>query len=266
MFIKRYLEGYRRNKFLVKNMVLRDIKQRYSGSILGILWIFIQPLSTVIIYTFVFSLILKVKLGPEFAGVNFTLWLLAGMIPWLFINETTNRSVNAILENANLIKKTLVDSKWIIVSYILTGLFNFSLFLIVFFLLLLFFNVSIGDNFYFLIYYIVILSLFVTGLSWVISALNVFIRDIGQILGVLLNVWFYLTPIIYPINLIPDKYKMWIEMNPLFHIVEGFRVTMLSTKSLNFSSIIYATLFSVLSFYFGKRIFKKLQDGFVDVL
>lgn len=264
--IRSVITSFNQNKYLLKSMVKRDIKQRYTGSLLGLFWFIFQPLSTVLIYTFVFSFILKAKLGPEYGGITFSIWLLSGLIPWMFVNEVLNRSVNVILDNAALIKKTIIDTKWLVFSYLVTGMFNFLIFLILLLALLLYFKVFIGLKILLIVYYFVILSMFTLGISWIIASINVYLRDVGQFLGVLLNIWFYLTPIIYPISIIPEKYRIFIEINPLFHLIDGFRTTLLTNQIASFPSILYCTIFSLVLFLYGHKLFVRLKAGFVDVL
>lgn len=266
MQINIFLKGLIQNRFLIQSMILKEIKQRYSGSVLGISWILLQPLTMILIYTFVFSVVLKAKLGPEYGGLNFSVWLVAGLIPWMFFNEVLNRSSNVLLDNTSLLKKTLVDPKMIIFSSVGSPLVNFFIFLVVFSIILLYFKIHFFIHIFAALIYIFLLLCFSIGLLFALSSLNVYLRDIGQFLGVFLNIWFYLTPIIYPIQLIPDRYRIFIEMNPLYHYIEGFRSALITTQPINISSMFYCFLFSVLSLSLGRMIYKKLKEGFVDVL
>ncbi|OKP94373.1 ABC transporter permease [Paenibacillus sp. P46E] len=260
------LSSLRENKYLIKNMIIRDIKQRYTGSALGLVWFFIQPLATILIYTFVFSFVLKSKLGPEYGGLSFSIWLICGLIPWMYFNEVIVRGTNSLIDNASLIKKTIFNTKWTVFSYLLSGMFSFFVFLFIVFILFFFFHVSITWKLFLLPVYIIIFSTFMYGIALLLSALNVYLRDINQFLSVFLNVWFYLTPIVYPITIIPDKYRFFLEINPLYHYIQGFRDIMLSTGDFNISSFCYMTLFAVLSLTLGLKVFNKLKDGFADVL
>lgn len=262
----RLFNSLQENKYLIKNMVIRDIKQRYTGSALGLLWFFIQPISMILIYTFVFSFVLKAKLGPEFGGLNFSVWLVSGLVPWMFFNEVIVRSTGSLIDNASLIKKTIFNTKWTVFSYLLSGLFSFIVFNLVVILLLIIFKVPITWNITLIFPYAIVLSIFMFGMSLALSALNVYLRDINQFLSVFLNVWFYLTPIVYPINIIPTQYRFFIEINPLYHFINNFRLIVLATGEMNISSFLYMTCWALCSIYFGLKIFNKLKDGFADVL
>ncbi|KAA8785639.1 ABC transporter permease [Paenibacillus amylolyticus] len=262
----RFLNSLQQNKYLIKNMVVRDIRQRYSGSALGLLWFFIQPISMILIYTFVFSFVLKAKLGPEFGGLNFSVWLVSGLVPWMYFNEVIVRSTGSLIDNASLIKKTIFNTKWTVFSYLLTGLFTFIVFFLVVILLLIIFRVSVSWGILLIAPYLILLSVFMFGLSLALAALNVYLRDINQFLSVFLNVWFYLTPIVYPINIIPEKYRFFLEINPLYHFINNFRLIVLATGEMNVSSFLYMSCWAFISIFFGLKIFNKLKDGFADVL
>ncbi|WP_268624025.1 ABC transporter permease [Paenibacillus alvei] len=264
--ISRFVSSYRQNHYLVKNMLMRDVKKRYIGSTFGAFWFFFQPIMTVAIYTFVFSFILKAKLGPEFGGMNFSIWLICGLVPWMYFNEVIVRGVNAILDNTSLITKTVVDTRWIIFSYVLSSLFTFFVFLIVIFILLFIYSVPITWNLIVLPYYTLMLGLFSSGLALGLAALNVYVRDVAQIISIILNVWFYFTPIVYPETIIPEQFRFYLELNPVYHFMEGFRVSLLSSGNINISGMLYVALFSLMSFIVGMKVFNKLKDGFADVL
>ncbi|MCL6601796.1 MAG: ABC transporter permease [Paenibacillus sp.] len=260
------INSLRENKYLIKNMIIRDIKQRYTGSALGIIWFFLQPLATILIYTFVFSFVLKSKLGPEYGGLSFSIWLICGLVPWMYFNEVIVRGTNALIDNASLIKKTIFNTKWTVFSYLLSGMFSFFVFILIVFILFIFFQVPLSWNLVFLPLYIIVLSMFMFGISLLLSSLNVYLRDINQFLSVFLNVWFYLTPIVYPINIIPEKFRFYLEINPLYHFIQNFRNIMLSTGDFNISSFLYMLTFSIISLVMGLKVFNKLKDGFADVL
>lgn len=248
-------------------MLIRDIKQRYVGSMFGLFWFFFQPIMTVLIYTFVFSFVLKAKLGPEFGGMNFSIWLISGLVPWMFFNEVLVRGTNSLLDNSSLIKKTIVDTRWIILSNTLSSLFSFLVFLVIVFILLGVFGIALSLKVILLPCYILMMGIFAFGLALSLSALNVYLRDIAQFVSIFLNIWFYLTPIVYPISIIPEKYRFFLEINPVYHFISGFRFALLSTNEpMNISSFLYVAFFSILTLVMGLKIFNRLKDGFADVL
>ncbi len=213
------------NRYMIRSLVVRDIRSRYIGSFLGLFWSFIHPITQLFIYYFVFSVILKIKLGPEYGGTHFAIWLLVGLLPWMLFSEVVSRGPNAVLEQANLIKKTLFPSEILPFSHLAAAMINH----LIAFLTLLVFILILGDQIMLktviVLFYLFAVGIFAMGLSWILSGLNVFLRDIGQIVGVIMNIWFYLTPVIYPSSLIPEKYQTIMKLNPMFHAVEGYRMS-----------------------------------------
>jgi ABC-type polysaccharide/polyol phosphate export permease len=251
---------------MIRSWVVRDIRSRYVGSFLGLFWSVIHPLSQLVIYYFVFSVILKVKLGPEYGETHFVIWLLVGLLPWIFFADVATRSPGAVLEQANLIKKTVFPSEILPLSHLVAALINH---LITFFILIVFVFFVEGSLSWKVVGVLPVLmavGLFALGLAWILSSLNVFLRDIGQVVGVLINLWFYLTPVIYPIHLIPNPYRSLLQWNPMLHAVEGYRKAVLGQAAPSPFGLLYLTGVGLLLFGIGGWIFKKLKPAFADVL
>jgi len=252
---------------MIKNIVERDLKNRYIGSILGFLWTILNPLSQIVIYYYVFSIVLKVKLGDEYQNVNFAMWLVCGLLPWMMFGEVMGKVTNVILDNANLITKTVFPSEILPFSTLCSGIINHLIALILVFIFGLAFSViKISVVTPIFLVYLFCMLMFILGLGWILASLNVFIRDIGQFIGIVLNLWFYWTPIIYPIKAIPGKYWFWLKINPVYHVVEGYRASLLSIGSFPIKGMIYLFVVSLFTFLIGGIIFKKLKYSFSDVL
>jgi len=261
-----FVRNIYQNSYMIRTLVRRDLRGRYVGSFLGLFWSFIHPLSQICIYYFVFSVILKVKLGPEYGGMSFTIWLIAGLLPWMFFAEVVTRSPTAVLEQANLITKMVFPSEILPFCHLIAASINhfISMGLFVVFLYI----VGYGLSFKFLLVLPILFStcLFALGLSWMLSALNVFLRDIGQIIGVVVNIWFFLTPIIYPRHVIPEKYQGLYGLNPMLHAVEGYRTALLGKMDFNMESLLYLFVPALVMFALGGLVFKKLKPAFVDTI
>ncbi|KXG76283.1 Teichoic acid translocation permease protein TagG [Thermotalea metallivorans] len=248
-------------------MVKRDLKAKYAGSILGFVWSIIQPLTMLLIYYFVFSAVLKVRLGVDDSNPNFLIWLMCGLFPWIFLSEIIGRSSSVLLENASLITKLNFSSEVLPLVLVISSFVNHMIAMS-----LLFF---IGISFKFIILNIrMILFLLYTfyagiiglSLGWIVSSLNVFIRDIAQVVSVILNIWFYATPIVYPGYQIPEKVLTFMRLNPLYFIVEGYRGAILGYQSIDYYGIKFLTLTSIILFILGGMIFKYLKRDFANVL
>jgi len=247
-------------------MVIRDIRARYMGSFLGFFWSVIHPVTQLLIYYFVFAVVIKMRLGPEYGGANYAIWLIAGLLPWMLFAEAVTRAPNAVLEQSNLVKKMVFPSEIFPIVNLTAAVVNHLIGLAI---LLAFLTVS-GYGFSLKIVlifpYLFLTGLLVLGISWFLSAVNVFLRDIGQIISVVVNIWFFLTPVIYPSNLIPKSLGGLFRLNPMFYVVEGYRTALLGKMVFDFDGMAYALLVGVTIFVLGGLTFKRLKPAFPDVL
>lgn len=251
---------------MIRSLVVRDIRARYVGSSLGIFWSVVHPLSQLLIYYFVFSLILKVKLGPEYGGTHFAIWLIVGLLPWMLFSEVVLRAPGAVLEQANLIKKTIFPSEVLPFSHLAAAMVNHFIALGILLIFIGAFDVGLSLRAILVIPYLVAIGILAMGISWILSAFNVFLRDIGQVIGLFINVWFYFTPIIYPRDLIPEKFQDLLWLNPMSHAVEGYRMALLGQTTPEPWSLIYLFSIGLCLFGVGGLVFKQLKPAFADVL
>ncbi len=263
---KNFLISIYQNSYMIRSMVLRDLRARYVGSFLGIFWSVIHPLTQLLIYYFIFSVILKIKLGPEFDGTNFAMWLVAGLLPWMFFAEIVTRSPGAVLEQSSLITKTVFPSEILPLVHLIAAIINHLIGMVIFLVFLLIFGQSISLKIFLILPFMLTTCIFALGIAWLISALNVFLRDVGQIIGVFVNIWFFLTPIIYPRHLIPDNFQTLYGLNPMLHAVEAYRVGLLGKTELYLEEVSYVLLLGLFTFVVGGLIFRKLKPAFADVL
>lgn len=250
---------------MIMAMAMRDIQIRYAGTLGGFAWSIIQPLMMILIYCFVFSVGFKVK--PP-GGIPFIVVFLCGLIPWLIFSETLMSSVRVITANTHLTKKTVFPTEILPVTCLVASLIPHCVMLIILIIVLLVNNISFSFyNFQFL-YYLFALSVFSLGLNWLFSAINVFCRDVGQTLGIVLNMWFWITPIVWPLNMIPQKYQYFIKLNPMYYIVEGYRSSFVYHVPFwhNYSMAIYFWIICLSVFIIGAFTFKKLKPEFAEVL
>jgi lipopolysaccharide transport system permease protein len=253
---------------LIKNFVIRDLRSRYIGSFMGLFWSVIHPIVLVVSYTFVFAVVFKVRPIALSGTDNFPLFLFCGILPWLLFSDTLVRSSTAVIDNSNLITKTLFPSEILPLTILLSGLVNHAIGFGIL-LIMLFWVVGKVSVFILLVpVYLFFLMLFTLGLSWLVSSLNVFVRDVSQVLSVLLTFWFWFTPIFFA----PEQVKNlpWLlnlmRLNPLAHVVLGYRACILPNQIPHLNSLLVLAVSSLSVFVLGGLFFRNIKREFVDVL
>ena len=252
-------------RHLIRSFARRELRNQYVGSFLGVIWTFIHPLVMILVFWFVFSYGLRVK---PMNNVPFVVWLTAGMAPWFAFADILNSSAISVIGNANLIKKTLFPSEILPVIRIVCGLVIHGVFLAVLLGLIFFQRMPLSLYYFQSLYYLLCLCVFVIGLGWAASALNVFIRDVAQIVGVFMQVGFWATPIFWDINIMPPKVQFLLKLNPMFYIIQGYRESFI--YFVPFWKHPWQTLYfwslALLAFAVGALIFQRLKPQFADVL
>lgn len=249
---------------LIITFVKRALIGRYRGSFLGIIWSFINPLFSLIIYTIIFSFLFKIR--PSSRDVPYSFFLFTGMIPWIAFSEAVSHSTGVILENVNLVKKTVFPLEILPLATTLTG-FVHSIFGLMILLAGIFLVEHTLHPTLFLLPVVMSLQLiFTAGLCWFLASISVFIRDTNQIAGLGLTGWMYLTPILYPIEMIPDRFRWIWAINPMYGIVEGYRNLLLYGLLPEWKSLIFASLVAIVLFIFGYLWFIKTKKVFADII
>ncbi len=255
-----------RNRSLIRTLVRRDILSRYSGSFGGVFWTILNPLLLMLTYFFVFGLVLNSRIPGDPSPVGFALYLLCGMLPWLAFSEAAGRAPGILLEHRNFIKKLLFPVEILPVNLAVTGLvtefFGLALFVAAVFLTRGHLPVTA--------LYVPLIAipqfLFTAGLCWFLAALGAFVRDLAQINGFLLTIWFFITPICYPEQSMPVVARAWLEKNPFYILVHAYRTVLLDGVAPDWTPIIWLTAISGLIFIAGHAWFYKLRRSFADLL
>ena len=253
------------HRYLVMSMAKREIAAQYVGSFLGFVWTFIKPLVMICVFWFVFSVGFRSK---PMADVPFVVWLAAGLAPWFCFSDIVMSSTGAVIGNAPLVKKTLFPSQILPVVKLLSGLITHAVFLTILLGLLLFEGIPLTIFTLQFIYYLVCFSLLALGISWFVSALNVFVRDVGQLVAVALQIGFWGTPIFWDINIMSEKIRVLMLLNPVFYIVQGYRESFIHFVPFwhhGFQTV-YFWVFTMLSLLVGAFVFRRLKPQFADVL
>ncbi|MBZ2183912.1 MAG: ABC transporter permease [Bryobacter sp.] len=262
--------GFLRNlierRSLLFQMVRRDFERRYVGSIGGWLWGLAQPLVLLLSWTFVFHICLKMGVPPGQGTSNYTLFLFTGYLPWMLFSETLTRSSTSLLENSNLITKTVFPSEMIPVSVFFSSLVNHGLTFAIALIAVIFFDGGISYFVWLLPVYILLLGLLSIGLSWMIAAFQVYLRDTAQVVTVVLSLWFWVTPIFIDIEQIPERFRWLPALNPLSFLVKAYRERILTHRLPDWSELAFLAASSGLAFLLGGLVFKQLKKGFADVL
>lgn len=250
---------------MIKVLAIREIQSRYVGTLGGFTWSVLNPLLMILVFWFIFSVGFKV--APA-GGVPFILIFLCGLIPWTLFSETLMANTNALLGSSHFVTKMVFPTEILSVVNMVASLITHCIMLII--LLILMFLNDIPFSIYNLqfVYYLLGLAVFMIGLSWFFSALNVFYRDIGQILGVVLNLWFWMTPVVWAMDIIPEKYQYYFNFNPMVYIVAGYKYSFIYHIPFwtNFRSGIYFWVVSLSSFIIGGLTFRRLKPEFAEVL
>jgi lipopolysaccharide transport system permease protein len=250
---------------LIIQLVKRDFQQRYIGSAAGWLWGLIHPLVLLASYVFVFDFCLQQKPAPGSVTTNYPMLLFAGMLPWLLFSETVLRSSGCLVEQANLITKTVFPAEIVPVSIFLSSLINHALAVCLVIAGAAVFLHHTSPILVLLPFLMLLVGLFAVGIGWVAAALQVYLRDTAQVLTVLLTLWFWSTPIL----LTEDKFRGWavllLRANPLTYIVRAYRETLLG-HGVSLLDLGSTTVFAVAAFVGGGLIFRYMKRGFADVL
>jgi len=250
---------------LLFQLVRRDFRQRYIGSAAGWVWGFIHPLVLLLSWFFVFQICLKVPLPADEVTQNYAVFLLCGFLPWLLFQETVQRSATSLVENANLITKTIFPAEVIPVAMFLSSLIS-HLFPLLLAVVVAGVMREIGPLALLLPLYIIPLGLFAIGIGWIVSSLHVYLRDTAQAVTVMLTLWFWMTPVLLSENQYPARLRFLLALNPLAYLARAYRDRLLSSRLPSIEDYAIITAFGVASFLVGGLFFRHVKRGFADVL
>lgn len=254
-----------RFRFLLRELVLRDLRSRYAGSLLGFVWAFVHPLWQLALFSFVFAYVLKVPLVGE-RTASFPLFLFAGLLPWLGVQEGIQRATTVVGENANLVKKLRFPSQLLVLSVVLGSFAHQGVALLVFGLIQVARQGLDGGALPWLALGIAGQLALTFGVGLAAAALQVFFRDVVQLVGIALSAWFYLTPIVYPVGLVPAPLREPLLYNPLAAVVGLYRAALLGSAPPPVGSLVALLLAAVLALLAGWGLFRRLRPAFADEL
>jgi lipopolysaccharide transport system permease protein len=253
----------RHHAFLLKELVKRDFQGRYAGSLLGFVWSFVQPLWMLLLFTFVFSTVMRIPLTGSRTG-HFGIFLFCGLLPWMALHEGVLRASTAITDNASLVKKLRFPAEILVLAVVLAALLHEAIAAVIFLGVLAALGELAWGGLPLLLLALPLQVALTLGLGLLFGSLHVFFRDIAQVLGLVFTGWFYLTPIVYPAALVPARFRAWIELNPLTPLVELYRQAFLGGGAAPVPGTGVLALAAVVLLSAGFLLFGRLKAAFVD--
>ncbi|MBQ3544488.1 MAG: ABC transporter permease [Lachnospiraceae bacterium] len=257
------------NRKLIMNLAKSDFKTKYAGSFLGIIWAFVQPVITVIVYSVVFQCVFA---QPDIGNVPYVLWLITGLVPWFFFNDALNGGTNALLEYNYLVKKVVFKISILPIVKMISALFVHLFFIGFTVLIYAICGVIPGFTALQILYYMLCSFVFTLGITYITSAIVIFFRDLTQIISIVLQVGMWFTPILWNIDNpafnLPESVRKILMLNPMYYIVCGYRDSLINEVWFweRPTLTLYFWCFTGLTFVVGIFVFKRLRVHFADVL
>jgi ABC-type polysaccharide/polyol phosphate export permease len=251
---------------LIRTLTLRDLQARYRESAGGVLWAVLHPLVLLLLYTFVFSTVLQIRLGPEAGTPYFAIFLLVGLLPWQAVHEALTRSTTVLLEHPTLVKRTPFPTEilpaFVTLSALVTQLVATAL--------LIGLLVALGHppraSLALFPLLLALQAALTLGLGWALASLNVYLRDVGHVLGIGLTLWVFLTPIFYPSTLFPPAARFLLLANPLAILVEAYRAILIRAAWPDPGPLLLLIVAAAALLGGGFWLFRRLEPGFADVM
>jgi ABC-type polysaccharide/polyol phosphate export permease len=253
-------------RFMLGAMALRELKATYVGSFFGFFWAVLNPLSQIAIYGVVFGSFLKGSVPPEYGTNSFFLYLVAGLMPWQFFSQTVGQSTNVLLAHDHLVKKAVGFPCEVLPIVTVISNTVSQLVSIVLLCVIITFTHHVSAYILLVFVYLFFTIIICTGLGWILSSLTVFLRDIPQIIGLILMGLFFFTPICYPPSIVPAKVLFLMKLNPLYHVIEGYRLACLPGRVLPTADLAYLAVSSLVITIIGAVLFRKLKPEFAEVM
>lgn len=254
------------SRYLVAELVARDIRSRYMGSLLGLFWSVLNPLLQLGLYTLVFSVFLKVRMDEHHTTARFAEMLFCALLPWTALHECASRSAGSFLEHANLVRKASFPLEVLPFSLVMSALIHQALASLVFALVIIASGSLTWTHLPWLLVLVPLQAVFMFGSGLLFSSINVFFRDTAQMLGVLLMFLFWLTPIVYSRSMLPPPYDLLLAANPLTHLVEAYRHAFFGTPDLSPIGILYWASFAVAVLAVGIGTLRRSRPQILDLV
>ncbi|MBW3556189.1 MAG: ABC transporter permease [Actinobacteria bacterium] len=271
------LADYRESRELLTHLTLRELRGKYKRSTLGWAWSLLNPLSTMLIFTIVFRVFFRAEApeGSPSGLSSFALFLLCGLLPWNFLTNSVFGSLGTVIGNASLIRKTYFPRELLVVSQVASWIVSFLLELSLLAVILLIVGNMVLPLVPVVLALVVVLALFATGLSLALSVFNVFFRDVQHFVGIFFQAWFYLSPIVYSVDLVPERHAIFgtdvplraiYKWNPMAAFAEAFRDCLYHLRLPSLSTFAYLVTIAVATFLLGLFIFGRFEGRLAEEL
>ncbi len=251
---------------LIRSMVKRDLTSRYRGSFMGLAWAVITPAVMIVIFTLIFSGIFNARFGTDTGQLSFAVHLFCGLLPWIAFSDGVQRSTTSLTENVNLVKRVVFPIEAMPVNMALSALVQQLIGTIVLIAAALILQKTLHPTMLMLPLLLIPQLMATIGLGWLMASLGVFIRDMPQFNQLVLSTWMYLTPIFYPENIIPQKYKWMVDFNPMAPLIRSYRRILLEGRMPDWQGLGITTIFALICFGLGYWWFERTKKAFADVL
>lgn len=258
----RYILDFFRYRELIELLTGREIKIRYKQSALGILWALFQPAVMVVLFTAIFTKIVRMPTGD----IPYPVFFLSGLIPWTFFANSLSASIPSIVTNVDLVKKIYFPRVILPLVSIFAAAFDFAITFILLIVLMLIFKIQITAWVLFLPVIILVQFILTVGLALLFSALNVFYRDVKNALASIIQIWMFATPVIYPLETIRPHLRWFLLMNPMSGIVDSFRRVLILGTEPHWGYLAVSVLMSFFIFWLAHSVFKRLEPAFADAV
>lgn len=246
---------------MIFSLVKKDLRGRYKGSTLGFLWTFINPLCQILIYTMVFSVIMRSNID------KFYLFLIVGLIPWIFFSSAINGGATSIISQQDLVKKIYFPREVLPIAYVTSSFANMLFSFVIVFMVLFISGVGISPRaLVFLPLVMLVEYILALGIALLTAALTVYFRDLEHILGIITTAWMYLTPIMYSTDMVPEKLLKIFNLNPMTPVVIAYRDILYYKQIPRIETLLHASILGVVIMIFGIIIFSRLQRNFAEEL
>jgi ABC-type polysaccharide/polyol phosphate export permease len=271
------LRDLRSSRELVVNLTLREVRGKYKRTALGQFWSLLNPLATMLIFTIVFGVLLRVKIPPgDPSGLEvFALWLMCGLIPWTFMSNAITGGMSALVSNANLVTKVYFRREVLIASSVFAVDVTFAMEMLVLSAALLLFGAMVLPWLPLVIIFMIVLTAFALGLALMLAVANVYFRDTQHFLSIFMQFWFYATPIVYPASLVPEyatllgieiPLRRLYELNPMEHFVAVFRALLYDNRFPELDDVVFTTVSAVVVLAVGWMIFSRYEPRLAEEL
>lgn len=251
---------------LIFSFAKRELLGRYKGSALGIAWAVLTPVVMIAIFTFIFAGIFGARFGANDTHWDYALYLFCGLLPWSMFQESVQQSANTILAHSNLVKRVVFPLEALPAAQVFAALGNQLFATIALLIASIIIRQRLEITGFWLPVLLIPQLLFALGAAWLIASLGVFLRDITQGIMLLLMAWMYLTPIIYPESIVPERFRTFINLNPFTSLVRSYRRIFLDGVAPDWRGLAYFTAFALLVFVFGYWWFARTRKSFADVV